>query len=72
MDRIITLKPIVGIVYMQVCAKGDANDEELLEFCNKDNPSGTRYGWTSIAHEGNKAPVQCGHYPDRMHFLAVC
>ena len=75
MDRVIVTKPIVGICHMQVCAVKDATDDEILEICNKENPSGTTHGWTTVCHDTDDfsgKSVQCAKYPDRIHFLIMC
>jgi len=78
MNRIIVTRPIVGICYMQVCAEKDATDTEILEICNRENPSGTTAGWVRVVREvkfegeENKLPVQCADNPNRLHFLVCC
>lgn len=59
---------------MQVCAIKDATDEEILEVCNKENPSGTSGGWLEVVREGeeNMLPVTCEDHPERVHYLVVC
>jgi hypothetical protein len=78
--RVVVTRPIVGICFMQVCAEADATDEEILEVCNRENPSGTRNGWTTVVrHAGDcgmatkmSEPTVCGSDPKRLHFLASC
>ena len=80
MNRIVVTRPFLNIFTMQVCAVSDATDEEILEACNSENPSGTSNGWThvirkpdgSLGQEDNKAPVQCADDPNRTHFLVLC
>lgn len=81
MNRVEVSRCMVGLCGMQVCAVKDATDEEILEVCNNENPSGTQHGWSSVVREvkddsmfyTEKAlPVQCEEYPDRTHFLALC
>jgi hypothetical protein len=81
MKRVIITQPIFGICYMQVCAEADASDEEILEVCNSENPSGTTNGWAEVIRTveeehnyriPNFQPVQCSEYSDRQHFLIVC
>jgi hypothetical protein len=57
---------------MQVCATKDVTDEEILEVCNRKNPTGTSWGWTNVIREGDGAPVQCEQVADRHHMLIVC
>lgn len=71
--RVVVSRSVVGLCYMQVCAAPDATDEEILEVCNRENPSGTERGWTSVIRAGEGAPVPCKFSsPRRTHFLAVC
>jgi len=77
MERVIVTRPFVGICHMQVCAVEDATDEEILEVCNIENPSGTTNGWNTVCHTdhdffGKTAPVKCAEYPNRTHFLVSC
>lgn len=72
MDRIIITQPILGIYNMQVCAHKDVLEEEILEYCQKHNPSGTKNGWTSISYEENQCPVKCNDNPDRIHYILIC
>lgn len=72
MEKVIITRPILGICHMQACVEKDATDDEILEVCNKENPSGTTNGWTNIIRWGDGAPVQCEDNPDRLHVLAVC
>lgn len=78
MKRVEITQPVVGIYAMQVCAVGDATDEEILEVCNRDNRSGTSLGWVRVIRdrEGdnkpNNGPVACADHPNRTHFLIEC
>ncbi len=83
MDRVVPTKAFVNICTMQVCAVKDATDEEILDLCNDDNPSGTEHGWLRVIRTAdenpesifagpNKVPVRCDAYEDRMHFLVLC
>jgi hypothetical protein len=75
MERVIITKPMIGLVYSQVCAEADATDEEILEVCNAKNPSGTSNGWSKVAREndnGRMRPVQCDDDPNRKHFIVIC
>lgn len=77
MNRVLITKPMVGICHMQVCAASDATDEEILEVCNRENPSGTTNGWGIVHradHEtwGTIAPVACADNPDRLHIIVGC
>jgi hypothetical protein len=73
-DRVIISRSVVGIFYMQVCVVSDATDEEILRVCNRDNPSGTTHGWTTVIRstDGNQAPVVCNQNSERIHFLVSC
>lgn len=81
MDRVVVTNPFCGLVAMQVCAVSDATDEEILEVCNRENPSGTHNGWASVIREAveddmfrkkENMPVKCKDNPDRLHFLVLC
>ena len=73
MERIEITKPIVGICYMQVCAEEDVTDDQILEVCNKNNPSGTMNGWSEVIRgEQTSAPVNCEKYEGRKHFMVAC
>jgi hypothetical protein len=72
LPRVVVTRAIVGIVSMQVCAVSDATDEEILAVCNRENPSGTSQGWTSVVREGAGAPVTCHDDPARQHLLVSC
>jgi hypothetical protein len=72
MARVIVTRFMVGICHMQVCAIADVTDEEILEVCNRENPSGTTAGWGKVIREGDGKHRQCSDYPDRMHFLVEC
>lgn len=77
MDRVIVSNPFVGILGMQVCAVKDATDDEILEVCNRDNPSGTSNGWGTVKRDndelfGETEPVQCDDYKDRLHLIVLC
>lgn len=79
MNRVEITRPIVGLTRMQVCAVADATDEEILEVCNRENPSGTSNGWSKVIRvedeysSKDSLPVACLSYPDdRLHFLVSC
>lgn len=77
MDKVVVTKCMVGICHMQVCARKDATDEEILEVCNRDNPAGTSQGWVTVCKEdseffGPTKPVPCADDPDRLHYLVGC
>lgn len=64
---------------MQVCCVADATNEEILEKCNRDNPSGTTNGWGIVIRtledaDGRKEalPGPCEAHHDRLHFLVGC
>jgi len=58
---------------MAVCAVADATDEEIIEACNQENPSGTQCGWTIVERSpGDKSPMDCNKYSFRTHFIVQC
>ena len=66
---------IFGIATMQICAQKDATDEEILNVCNAENPSGTKDGWSSVVRkdvEHYPGPVRCADNKDRLHFIVTC
>ena len=78
MERVEITQCMVGICHMQVCAVDDATDEEILEVCNSQNPSGTSGGWQEVVREElefnikEMLPRPCSDYPGRTHFLVAC
>ena len=76
MERVIVIKNMIGVCYMQVCAVLDATDEEILKVANLENPAGIKKGWVEVARENyeqeNIRPVKCNDDPDRMHFILIC
>ena len=76
MKRVIITRPFHGLAGMQVCAKANATDKEILEVCNTQNPSGTSNGWSEVIRDDkehpNSNPVQCEQHPDRKHFIILC
>lgn len=73
MDRVIVTVPFCGICYMQVCAAADASDEEVLEVCNRENPSGTTLGWCAVDRSTSKmGPVTCSDDTNRLHLMVSC
>jgi len=80
MKRVEVTRCWTGLCSMQVCAIPDATDEEILEICNKENPSGTEAGWGKVIREiedvlgENKGmlPGPCKDFPGRIHYLVFC
>lgn len=80
MNKVEITRPMVGICHMQVCAENDANDEEILTVCNRENPAGTSNGWSRVIREpagtdwepDTYAPEKCEDHEGRKHFLVVC
>lgn len=80
--RVEVTRSIVGIAGMQVCAVNDATDEEILETCNRENPSGTSEGWGTVLRTEREEtslypgmawlPVKCDTHPDRIHIIVLC
>lgn len=80
-ERVMITRGMVGICHMQVCAVPDASDEEILEVCNRLNPSGTQGGWGSVVREvptegiwanPEMEPKPCAAHAGRTHFLVAC
>ena len=78
MDRVVVTKTFIGAFRMAVCAVPDASDEEILAVCNRQNPSGTEFGWMRVHRDGQTEsgtslhPVQCQQEPERIHFIIGC
>jgi len=76
MNKIETVKPVHGICHMIVCSTKEATDKEILDFCNKDNPSGTTLGWATVIRNDKKHPqcnpLVCNDNKDRLHFMVGC
>ena len=78
--RVVITRPIMGICGMQVCAVKDASDKEILEVCNRENPSGTTAGWGTVIRRVKKGdfmtkenlPVICADDSNRKHFIVLC
>jgi hypothetical protein len=80
-ERVIITKSMIGLCGMQVCAIADATDEEILKFCNQQNPSGTAGGWGLVVRKQEEGslfqikenlPVTCSEFPERKHFMVLC
>lgn len=76
MERIEIMNPFAGIFGMIVCADKDCTDEEILAFCNRENPSGTSGGWSRVCRngdeEGRGAALVCADNPDHLHIIVTC
>lgn len=83
MRKVTITRWVVGICGMQVCAKNNITDEEILDVCNSQNPSGTSGGWSAVVREKDQSffrdeknepsdlPVQCND-ENRTHFIVLC
>ena len=72
MERIVITKYAIGILYMQVCCEKDCTDQEILDYVNDKNPSGTTAGWREVIREGKGKPVICEEDSSRLHILISC
>ncbi len=75
MDKIVITRPIVGICHMQVCVEKGVSDEEILDHCNRYNPSGTTGGWSEVLGADAieiQRPAPCQDDPTREHRLVIC
>jgi hypothetical protein len=76
MNRIEIVKSFHGICHMIVCCEKNVTDDEILNFCNEVNPSGTTGGWQTVIREdyenGKMRPVICEEYPNRLHIMVGC
>lgn len=71
-DRLYVSRPMVGLAHMQVCAVPDVTNQEILDFCNSANPSGTSAGWTTVVRRGKNKPRPCDDDSRRIHILVGC
>lgn len=82
MDKVTVVRPMLGIAHMIACCEKDATDAEILEACNRLNPSGTTGGWASVIREGHRddfwnpvgklCPVKCSDDENRLHIVVGC
>ena len=66
---------IFGVATMQVCVQKDATDEEILDVCNVENPSGVTGGWSEVVRKNEdryQGAVQCEDHVDRLHLIVTC
>ncbi len=75
-ERIIITKAMHGIAGMIVCCVKGVKDKEILDFCNVNNPSGTRGGWGKVIKKDKEhpqcEPVACQDVKGRTHFIVTC
>lgn len=75
-ERVMIVKNFHGICHMIVCVEKDATNDEILEMCNRENPSGTSLGWCKVVREENedpnRNPVPCDEIDNRLHILIGC
>lgn len=71
-ERLITIKPFAGICHMVVCAHKDCTEEEILRFCNHDNPAGTINGWCRVEKGEHFTPVICENDSNHIHYVIAC
>lgn len=79
MKRVEITKEYLGLAGMQVCAEKDVSDQEILNICNRLNPSGTSGGWQEVVRSVDKEyikesmlPVNCEKHNNRIHFIVIC
>lgn len=78
MNKVVINKAMLGIFNMSACADKNATDEEILEVCNRENPSGTSNGWVTVVRKNHPEapkeswPVICAADPNRLHFIIGC
>jgi len=79
MNKVDITKSFFGLCGMQVCAEKGTTDEEILEVCNKENPSGTSNGWCEVIRNKvkdnmleNCKSVECDDDSNREHLLVIC
>jgi hypothetical protein len=57
----------VKVLSMQVCVPKDWNDDQVVNFAEKENPCGTTAGWVIV--KGNDERVQCAERPTFVHVV---
>jgi hypothetical protein len=75
LPRVLVTRAFLNLTAMQVCVVADATDEEILEVCNRENASGTEFGWVEVIRgqeKQNYAPVSCETHEGRTHYLVTC
>lgn len=75
MKRVELTLCVLGLTRMQVCAVADATDAEILDVCNRENPSGTANGWTTVIRgdDPETKPRQCARDDQmRLHLMVAC
>jgi hypothetical protein len=76
MNRIEIVRPLAGLCGMIVCVEPGVTNEEILEFCNRENPSGVENGWSNVVRDDSEgvqlAPLQCQEHPTRTHLMVIC
>lgn len=63
-----TIRRITGLSGMLVCCPEEATDDQILEFCNRNNPSGTSRGWDNVLRRN----VETCEFKGRVHHIVVC
>lgn len=79
LPRVVVMRVTAGLAGMQVCAVDDATDAEILEVCNRENPSGVG-PWSGVVRQVDDArginerhlPVPCAARRHRTHFMVWC
>jgi hypothetical protein len=71
-EKMVVTRPMYGFFQMQICGDPDLTDEEILDFCNRENPSGTTNGWSRVERVGDQAPVVCDDNPNKRHYIISC
>jgi hypothetical protein len=63
-----------GIFGLIVCAPKEAEDKEILDFCNGSVPCRTILGWCEVYRETGygSSPITCADNSERTHFVVYC
>lgn len=65
-----------GIAGMIICGPKDSTEAEILEACNRLNPSGTSNGWSVVVTDDKEYPqnnpIECQQDSSRMHWIVYC
>lgn len=64
-----------GMCCCSVCADVAVSIEAITEAVNRDNPSGTKNGWSLAKRDfalGDKNPCACNEQKGKLHYLFSC
>jgi hypothetical protein len=81
-ERVFISQPYCGMYAMQVCVLPEVSTQEILDVCNRENPSGTGSGWNKVINSKaaaieaglavDTAPGPCVECAGRQHKIVMC